>query len=79
MIDELIDRILAAKSGDKEFILSMDCQGQWFAAIGNKSEHVCIGEQLAYGEDGADFYAEGPSASGALDALLSKMAVTATP
>jgi hypothetical protein len=77
-MEDLINRIIAAKEGDKEFILSLDPMGRWFAAIGNKSEYVCIGEQLAYGDNGADFYAKGSSAAEALDALAAMMNVTAS-
>lgn len=77
MIEELIDRIFAAKAGDKEFVLSTGWEC-WFAAIGNKSNCVAIGEAITYGEDQADFYAEGATAKEALEALLNKMAVTAT-
>lgn len=72
-----IDKIIAAKTGDGEFILSRDNLGGWFAAIGNKSEFICIGEAISYGTDAADFYAEGDTALVALENLLS--AVTTNP
>jgi hypothetical protein len=78
MITDLVNRIIAAKAGDTEFILSnvrgRDC---WFAAIGNDSEHVCLGEGISYsGSLGADFYAEGQTPEEALEALLAKVSVT---
>lgn len=77
MIDELLPRILAAKAGDAEFILARCPSGEWFAAIGNQSDHVALGEAITYGEKYADFYAEGGTASDALGALAVKMNVTA--
>lgn len=69
-IDILIAAIFTAKTGDSEFILSRDNVGGWFAAIGNKSEHICIGEAISYTTDDADFYAEGETARETLENLL---------
>lgn len=68
-MDDLVASIFAMKEGDQEFILSRDNLGGWFAAIGNKSQSAAIGEQLTYGDDGADFYAEGASAREAFENL----------
>ena len=73
MSDELLANIFAAKTGDSQFILSRDNLGGWFAAIGNKSQSICIGEAVSYGADEADFYAEGATAEQALENLLRKM------
>lgn len=60
------------KTGDFEFILSG--QGSsWFAAIGNKSEHVSLGEALMYGDGAADFLVEGASACEVLLKLRDKL------
>lgn len=66
-IEDLIAFIMGAKFGDKEFILSRDNLGGWFAAIGNKSKSVCIGEAISYTTDDADFYVEG---DGAYDTMV---------
>ena len=73
MVDDQIAAAMEAKSGDKEFILSCDNQGGWFAAIGNKSQYVCIGEAISYTTDDADFYAEGDTAGEAMKNLLAAM------
>ncbi len=69
-IDELIGILDRHKVGDKEFILSREAD-EWVAAIGNKSEWICLGEAMSYGDDGAaDFHAKGPTAHAALFRLL---------
>lgn len=55
MSDDLINRIVEAKEGDKEFILWRTEPKQWLAAIGNRSRCVPIGEAIAYGDAEADF------------------------
>jgi hypothetical protein len=79
-MEALIAAILAHKTGDGEFILSGDPTGRWFAAAGNKSKNVCMGEQIAYGhEEGVDFYAEGASAREALERLYALVAAAGCP
>ena len=51
----------ALKDGDKQFILS-GSGNEWFAAIGNMSAHVSIGEAITYSDDAADFIVTGSSA-----------------
>lgn len=67
----LISIILMYKDGNKEFELSFD-ETHWHAAIGNKSAHVSLGENLAYGTDEShvEFYAKGDTSTEALRELL---------
>ncbi len=58
--------MIEMKDGNREFVLSGSDES-WYAAIGNKSEHVSIGEAITYGDDNVDFVAEGKSA---LEALI---------
>lgn len=68
---DLISSIIMFKEGNKEFELSFDGE-HWHAAIGNKSPHVCLGENLAYGTDEShvEFYAEADTSSEALRELF---------
>lgn len=68
----IIEKIISAKKGDKEFILT-GRGNMWEAAIGNPSSCVPIGEGIAYGDSGADFIAYGDSPEEALQALLLKV------
>lgn len=61
--------LIALKNGNKEFALGY-AGGEWFAAIGNKSDHVNICEALAYSPTAADFVADGASAEEVLVKLL---------
>lgn len=70
---EIIAEIIAAKKGDKSFILTNDIVEGWVAAIGNTSEFDPIGETIAYGDDGADFVAYADTPEGALVALMAKV------
>lgn len=67
---DIIAQIIAAKQGDKAFILTNDNGEGWCAAIGDTSKCVPIGESIAYGDSGADFIAYDSTPQGALDALL---------
>lgn len=70
----LIEQIIAAKQGDKGFVLTNEnSDGDWCAAIGNTSKWVPIGESIAYGDSGAEFIAYAPTPEGALEALLAKV------
>ncbi len=68
-----IAQIIAAKSGNKAFVLTNDNGDGWCAAIGNPSENVPLGEGIAYGDICADFIAYDTTPQGALDALLAKV------
>lgn len=70
---DLIAQIIAAKNGDKGFILTNENGDGWCAAIGNTSSYVPIGESIAYGDDGAEFIAYGDTPEAALAALLAKV------
>lgn len=70
---DIIAQIIAAKNGDKAFVLTNENGDGWCAAIGNTSAHVPIGESIAYGDNGAEFIAYGATPQGALDALLAKV------
>lgn len=71
---KIIAEIIAAKIGDKGFVLTNENGGDgWCAAIGNTSKYLPIGEGIAYGDDGAEFIAYGTTPQGALDALLAKV------
>jgi hypothetical protein len=73
-LEELIDECIRLKRGDSEFMLHRWSDGTWIAAIGNKSEHVPIGESIAYGETNVDFCAsEYASATEAMTALLQQI------
>lgn len=81
LLEEMIRRCIAAKEGDRAFILTIEqwsdgTTGDWFAAIGNKSKHVGIGEIIGY-DDGVDFEAEGKTPMEAVEALYAKL--TAVP
>lgn len=52
--------MLELKEGNREFVLS-GSGDQWYAAIGNKSEHVSIGEAVTYGDDNVEFLVGGKS------------------
>lgn len=69
----IIAQIIAAKNGDKGFILTNENGDGWCAAIGNTSSYVQIGESIAYGDNGAEFIAYDTTPQGALDALLAKV------
>lgn len=69
----IIAQIIAAKNGDKGFILTNENGDGRCAAIGNTSKYVPIGEAIAYGDDGAEFIAYDTTPQGALDALLAKV------
>ncbi len=58
--------LIEMKEGNREFVLSGSNES-WYAAIGNKSEHVSIGESITYGDDNVDYVAEGKSP---LEALI---------
>lgn len=73
-IDLLISLMSAKKSGNREFILTSHDSNTWIAAIGNKSQHVSIGEILSYGAENVEFYAEGPDPLRAVMALYKKVA-----
>lgn len=60
------------KTGDTEFVLSGK-GSSWFAAIGNKSEHVSLGEAVTYDDSAADFLVEGASAHDVLLKLRDKL------
>lgn len=70
---DLIARIIAAKEGNTEFLLTSWGEGKWQAAIGNRSNAVAIGEAITYGDDQVDFCAEGTTAEETLAALLAKI------
>lgn len=76
-INDIIASILSLKSGDKAFILcceNSNCESPtWTAAVGNRSPHVCLGENLAYDSAGADFVAEAQTPEEALTLLLDKV------
>lgn len=67
---DIIEKIIAAKPGNKEFVLGHRGSSDWYAAIGNKSSSMSIGECLSYGEDGVEFFANGQSSDDALCKLL---------
>lgn len=67
---KIIADIIAAKTGDKAFILTNENGDGWCAAIGNTSQNVPIGESIAFGDGGAEFIAYDTTPQGALDALL---------
>lgn len=69
----LIEQIIAAKQGDKGFVLTNEHRHEWCAAIGNMSKYVPIGEAIAYGDGAAEFIAYGATPEGALEALLVKV------
>ncbi len=69
--NDFFTSLLALKDGNKEFVLTMD--GEWFAAIGNKSEHVSLGEAITYGDTAAEFSAEGATAHEVLLNLRDKL------
>ena len=69
----IIEQIIAAKNGDKQFVLTNAKRGKWCAAIGNTSQFVAIGEAIGYGDSEAEFIAYGTSADEALSALLEKV------
>lgn len=70
---DIIAQIIAAKNGDKGFILTNENGDGWCAAIGNTCANVPIGESIAYGDSGAEFIAYDTTPQGALDALLAKV------
>lgn len=70
---DIIAQIIAAKSGDKGFVLTNENGDGWCAAIGNTSQHCPLGEVIAYGDGGAEFIAYDATPEGALDALLAKV------
>lgn len=66
--------LIELKNGDKEFALGY-VGGEWFAAIGNKSDHVNICEALAYSPTAADYVVDGASAEEVLVRLLDKVLI----
>ena len=71
MTDELIDLIeqaVAAKAGDKEFVLYRYDIDKWGAYIGNPSA-----EHVAMLEDGSDFSGMGKTPIEAVRAMISNM------
>ena len=52
--------LIELKNGDKEFLFC-GSGTTWLAAIGNKSQHVSLGEAITYSNDAADFSVEGSS------------------
>ena len=68
----IIAQIIAAKTGNKEFLLTGEDE-EWIAAIGNTSNYVAIGEGITYGDDGAEFIACAETPEAALEALLAKV------
>lgn len=68
----LIEQIIAAKQGDKEFAL-FGCDTEWVACIGNQSSCTPIAEAVLYMTTEAEFYAEATTADDALAALLVKV------
>ena len=72
-LDELIEKIIIAKDGDSSFVLTNQNGKGWCAAIGNSSDCVPIGENIAYGDSGAHFIAYGDTPQNSLVALLAKV------
>ena len=70
---DIIAQIIAAKQGDKGFVLTNEHGDGWCAAIGNPYRYDPIGESIAYGDSGAEFIAYDTTPQGALDALLAKV------
>lgn len=70
---KIIADIIAAKTGDKGFILTNENGDGWCAAIGNTDSNCPLGEVIAYGDSGAEFIAYDTTPQGALDALLVKV------
>lgn len=68
----IIDQIIASKTGDTDFVLT-NLDNEWIAAIGNKSTSVALCEVILYGTNEVEFYAEGATADEALSALLAKV------
>lgn len=56
--DDFFTSLVALKGGDKEFLFC-GSGTTWLAAIGNKSQHVSLGEAITYSNDAADFSVEG--------------------
>lgn len=66
---DLISSIIMWKQGDKEFILSFD-GSHWWAAIGNKSTSMAIGEAVTHDSRFVEFYAEADNSTEALRELF---------
>jgi hypothetical protein len=60
----LIALAIERKQGDKEFALSFDGDGHWWAQIGNPSDFVSLGESVG------EFIGKGEAAELAVTALL---------
>lgn len=43
-LEDLIQKAIDLKQGDKEFILTCYGGGDWMAGVGNPSSHVLLGE-----------------------------------